>query len=240
MSVMSVENHLDKGGGSQRSPKAGLESKHAHSGKEMNILVLGKHGVGKTALIVRYLTKRFIGDYNSDKEMLYSHATSIDGKHLTLHIIDTQGQRSLDDVSPSQVLWADCVIIVFAVNSKTSFDLAQSIVEHVHHIRAENQMPVGLVANKSDMIDRKQVSDTEISRLCAEFNHFFFETAASEARTSVADVFETLAQQVRIIFKKKEKLTRFMANPAVAARLQIQQSFRSLAERTWRSRTSTL
>jgi len=25
-------------------------------------------------------------------EMLYSHSTSVDGKHVTLHIIDTQGQ----------------------------------------------------------------------------------------------------------------------------------------------------
>ncbi|XP_053374221.1 ras-related protein Ral-A-like [Mercenaria mercenaria] len=107
-------------------------------------------------------------------------------------------------------------------------------------MREDNQVPIGIVANKSDLIDRKEVSDTDLSRTCAEFNLLYFETSASEARASVLEVFTVLARQVRMIMKKREKLTRFMSNPAVAAKLQIQQSLRSLAEKTWRSRTSTL
>lgn len=149
-------------------------------------------------------------------------------------------QGSKADVSADQVRWADCVIVVYAINDKDSFELARAVVEFVHSISDQNQLPVGLVANKSDMLDRKQVSDTEVSRLCAEFNLYFFETSASEARKSVMDLFTTMARQVRIIMKKKEKLTSFMSNPAVIAKLQIRQSLRNFAERTWRARTSTL
>ncbi|XP_052243463.1 ras-like protein family member 11A-like isoform X2 [Dreissena polymorpha] len=219
---MSVEGNLDRVG--HRSPRARPDTppRHAHSsGKEVNILVLGYRGVGKT-------------------EMLYSHSTCIEGKHLTLHIIDTLGQMTADDISQHQVLWADCVIIVFAITMATSFQVARTLVEYVHKISTNRSIPVALVANKSDMIERKTVSDTEISRLCAEYNLLFFETSASEGRTSMNQVFVTLAQQVRHILKKKEKLTRFMQNPAVAAKLQIQQSFRNLAQRAWRTRTSTL
>lgn len=238
---MSLEYIAESSRSGQRSPKPGVENKHPHSsGKEINILVLGKHSVGKTALTVRYLTGRFIGDYNSDLEMLYSHSTVIDGKHLTLHIIDTQGQGKKEDVSVNQVHWADCIVVVYSITSKESFDLARSIVENVHTLRGDAHVPVALVANKSDLIDRKEVSDTELSRLCAEFNLFFFETSASEAKGSVIDVFTVLARHVRALMKKREKLTRFMSNPAVAAKLQIQQSLRNFAERTWRSRTSTL
>lgn len=237
---MSFEYLSESSRGGQRSPKA-VDTKHSHSStKEVNILVLGKHAVGKTALTVRYLTGRFIGDYNSDLEMLYSHCSIIDGKHLTLHIIDTQGQGKKEDVNVDQVRWADCIIVVFAITSKESFEMARSIVEQVHFIRGDQQIPIALVANKSDLIDRKDVSDTEISRICAEFNLFFFETSASEARGSVVEVFTALARQVRALMKKREKLTRFMSNPAVAAKLQIRQSLRNLAEMTWRSRTSTL
>ena len=144
------------------------------------------------------------------------------------------------DVSTEQVQWADSVFVVYAINDKTSFDLARTMVEYVYSVSAQNQLPVALVANKSDMLDRKEVSDTEVSRLCAEFNLFFFETSASESRKSVADLFTTLSRQVRHIMKKREKLTSFMSNPAVAAKLQIRQSLRNLAERTWRARTSTL
>jgi len=143
-------------------------------------------------------------------------------------------------VSTEQVQWADSVFVVYAINDKTSFDLARTMVEYVYSVSAQNQLPVALVANKSDMLDRKEVSDTEVSRLCAEFNLFFFETSASESRKSVADLFTTLSRQVRHIMKKREKLTSFMSNPAVAAKLQIRQSLRNLAERTWRARTSTL
>ncbi|KAL4232843.1 hypothetical protein ACF0H5_007530 [Mactra antiquata] len=237
---MSLE-YLGESKSGQRSPKPLVDTKHSHNnGKEVNFLVLGKHSVGKTALTVRYLTKRFIGDYNSEQEMLYSHCTVLDGKHVTLHIIDTRGQDKLEDVSEDQVRWADSVIVVFAINDKDSFELARSIVEYIHNVRENTNIPVGLVANKSDLIDRNDVSDTELTRFCAEFNLYFFETSASEARHSVIEVFTVLARQVRIMIKKREKLTRFMSNPAVAAKLQIQQSFRNLAERAWRSRTSTL
>ncbi|KAH3724168.1 hypothetical protein DPMN_049979 [Dreissena polymorpha] len=60
---MSVERKLDRVG--HRSPRARPDThlRHAHSsGKEVNILALGHRGVGKTALTVRYLTKRFISD----------------------------------------------------------------------------------------------------------------------------------------------------------------------------------
>lgn len=41
----------------QRSPKPLVESKHSHcSGKEMNMLVLGRRGVGKTGNAVKYLS----------------------------------------------------------------------------------------------------------------------------------------------------------------------------------------
>ncbi|KAH3724167.1 hypothetical protein DPMN_049978 [Dreissena polymorpha] len=123
-----------------------------------------------------------------------------------------------DDINPHQVLWADCVIIEFAITMATSFQIARTLAEYVHTIN--QPISVALVANKSDMIERKTVSDTEIRRLCAEYNLLFFETSASEGWTSMNQVFVTLAQRVQHILKKKEKLTRFMQNPAVAAKLR--------------------
>lgn len=236
---MSFEHLPEQGRSGHRSPRPQADAKHS-SNKDINILLLGRKGSGKTALAVRFITKRFIGDYNSELEMLYSHSVSLDGKHVTLHIIDTLGQTSKDDVSEDKVLWADCVTVVYSITDKESFDVARDIMERVHNILDGTSVPVALVAAKTDLIERQKVSNTEVSRLCAEFNLFFFETSASEALSSVGDVFMALGRQVRHVHKKREKLTRFMSNPAVAAKLQIQQSLKNLAERTWRTRTSTL
>ena len=129
---------------------------------------------------------------------------------------------------------------MYAINDRKSFDLVKAILENIQEMKGDGLVTVAIVANKSDLIDRKQISDTEVSRLCAEYGEsLFFETSASESNSSVVDAFTAASRQIRLINKKREKLTRFMSNPAVAAKLQIQQSWKNL-ERSWRARTSTL
>ena len=138
------------------------------------------------------------------------------------------------------MLWADGVFLVYAINDKESFELATGILEDIQQMKNGDHATVALIANKSDLIDRKQISDTEVTRLCAEYGDILlFETSASESNSSVVDAFMVASRQIRMVNKKREKLTRFMSNPAVAAKLQIQQSWKNL-EKSWRARTSTL
>lgn len=55
---------------------------------EANILLLGAHSVGKSALTVRFLTRRFIGEYG-DIESVYSRAERIDGQEVCFNIWDS-------------------------------------------------------------------------------------------------------------------------------------------------------
>ncbi|KAL8181191.1 UNVERIFIED_CONTAM: hypothetical protein K2H54_049324, partial [Gekko kuhli] len=55
----------------------------------IKLVVLGGSGVGKTALIVRFLTKRFIGDYEANTGALYSRKFTIDGEQISLQVQDT-------------------------------------------------------------------------------------------------------------------------------------------------------
>uniref|UniRef100_A0A3B3R5F2 small monomeric GTPase n=1 Tax=Paramormyrops kingsleyae TaxID=1676925 RepID=A0A3B3R5F2_9TELE len=57
--------------------------------KNVKIVVLGASNVGKTALIVRFLTKRFIGDYEANTGALYSRKISLDGEVVSLQVQDT-------------------------------------------------------------------------------------------------------------------------------------------------------
>ncbi|XP_052086760.1 ras-like protein family member 11A-like isoform X4 [Mytilus californianus] len=80
-----------------KDPKPAAEEKlQKHSHKDVNILILGIQGVGKSALTVRYLTKRFIGDYETEHESLCSHVIMIDGKALSVHILDTAWKHPSD------------------------------------------------------------------------------------------------------------------------------------------------
>ena len=48
---------------------------------EVKILVVGAPGVGKSALVVRFLTKRYIGEYDHQSDTRYKNEVLVDGKH---------------------------------------------------------------------------------------------------------------------------------------------------------------
>ncbi|XP_039257054.1 uncharacterized protein LOC120333761 [Styela clava] len=53
------------------------------------ILIVGAEGVGKSALTVRFLTKRFIGEYAPEIESIYDQAINLDGKDVNVHLWDS-------------------------------------------------------------------------------------------------------------------------------------------------------
>ncbi|GAA6220483.1 ras-like protein family member 11B [Lates japonicus] len=57
----------------------------------IKIAVIGGSGVGKTALVVRFLTRRFIGDYERNAGNLYSREVQVDGEQVTIQVQDTPG-----------------------------------------------------------------------------------------------------------------------------------------------------
>lgn len=56
--------------------------------RPLRVLVLGQNSVGKTALIVRFITKRFIGEYESNLEKIYTINTIFDNEPVQFDILD--------------------------------------------------------------------------------------------------------------------------------------------------------
>ena len=63
--------------------------KKAGSIKDYHIVLLGQGGVGKSALLVRFSTGRFIYEYHPTLEMNYEMLAEIDDEIGDLHILDT-------------------------------------------------------------------------------------------------------------------------------------------------------
>ncbi|XP_012943456.1 ras-like protein family member 11A-like [Aplysia californica] len=215
--------------------------KHVANGgcRDINIAVLGAKGVGKSAMIVRFLTGRFIGDYDSQMEAIFSTSTTVDGKHCTVHIMDTATHLSGQEFKEDPVTWADGFLLVFSLTDVKSYRAVQDLVETLRRAREDVRTPILVAANKSDLVHLRAVSlpDTEAS--CQDQGCLFAEVSASEDPDSVQSAFTTLCRTVRAVNKKREKLSWTLQRPAVAAKLQIRQSLRNLAEKKWRSRTST-
>ncbi|KAL1270979.1 hypothetical protein QQF64_029995 [Cirrhinus molitorella] len=137
--------------------------------KNVKIVVLGASNVGKTALIVRFLTKRFIGDYEANTGALYSRKINLDGEQVSLQVQDTPCVSLQDDVEGlycqeqinRSIYWADGYVLVFSITDLNSYRTIQPLYQHVRRIHPSGNIPVIIVGNKSDLLRARQVPDHE-------------------------------------------------------------------------------
>uniref|UniRef100_A0A8B9RG50 small monomeric GTPase n=1 Tax=Astyanax mexicanus TaxID=7994 RepID=A0A8B9RG50_ASTMX len=103
---------------------------------EANVLLLGAENVGKSALTVRFLTRRFIGEYG-DIESIYSHIDKIDGREISFNIWDSlypQSCETTESISEKQLQWADGVILVYSICDRSSFEVIRQQVQLIRQM----------------------------------------------------------------------------------------------------------
>ncbi|KAG9339942.1 hypothetical protein JZ751_022257 [Albula glossodonta] len=178
---------------------------------DIKLAVLGSEGVGKSALIVRFLTRRFIGEYASSSECIYRKRMSIDGKQMNLELYDPcsqpcEGQFSLNE----QMHWADGFVVVYDISDRSSFITAQAIVHlirelHLGVTKRDADSVVFLVGNKQDLCHVREVSREEGQRLAAEFKCQFYELSAAEHYQEVALMFSKVVRNTSLNGKAKDR-----------------------------------
>ncbi|XP_036452247.1 ras-like protein family member 11A-like isoform X1 [Colossoma macropomum] len=189
--------------------------------KNVKIVVLGASNVGKTALIVRFLTKRFIGDYEANTVSSLSageinhalplgHLQASDGlwrilvqtfglqtKNAGVEIKrdDAEGLYCQEQINRS-IYWADGYVLVFSITDLHSYRTIQPLYQHVRRIHPSGNIPIILVGNKSDLLRARQVPAHEGEALAAELGGPYFEASARENHEGVHAAFLHLCQEV--------------------------------------------
>ncbi|KAI7799061.1 ras-related and estrogen-regulated growth inhibitor-like protein [Triplophysa rosa] len=168
---------------------------------EANILVLGAEKVGKSALTVRFLTRRFIGEYG-DIESIYSHADQIDGRDICFNIWDSLCQQNGEEsghISDRQLQWTDGYILVYSICDRTSFNVVQEQVQCIRQAKQKlaSTAPIIIVGNKRDLQHLRTVSSEEGRLLARSADCGFFEVSAAETYHSVLMVFHELFELIR-------------------------------------------
>ncbi|XP_034528956.1 ras-related and estrogen-regulated growth inhibitor-like protein [Notolabrus celidotus] len=181
---------------------------------DIKIAVLGSEGAGKTALIVRFLTRRFIGEYASSSESIYRKRVSVDGRQVNLELYDPcsqpcDGKSTLND----QILWADGFIVVYDISDYSSFITATAIVHliretHLGTAKRDVDSLVFLVGNKQDLCHLREVRREEAQRLASESHCHFYELSAAEQHQEVALIFSKMVQNASVGVKAKERRRR--------------------------------
>uniref|UniRef100_A0AAR5PZN7 small monomeric GTPase n=1 Tax=Dendroctonus ponderosae TaxID=77166 RepID=A0AAR5PZN7_DENPD len=167
---------------------------------EVKVAVLGAPGVGKTALSVRFLTRRYLGEYDHKSETRYKHEVLVDNDPVLYEILDTCPKDYNDLPSNETINWADGLLLVYSINDRNSF----GFVKKIGALISNNDIPVYIVANKNDLVHLRDVSVEEGAILARSLECGFTEVAASEQIAPVAVVFQELCRAV-LASRRKSK-----------------------------------
>ncbi|XP_018307620.1 ras-related and estrogen-regulated growth inhibitor [Mycetomoellerius zeteki] len=158
--------------------------------KAVKVILLGQPGVGKSALAVRFATKRFIGEYDCTTDRIYR----VDN-HLgsSWEIADPPGNPPAS-VEP-KLRWADVIVLVYSVTDRVSIHVVYTFRFLVSHARKGRKVPpvVLLVGNKADLScspGERMVSALEGQKRAKEIEaHAFHEISVRESVDQVTAVF---------------------------------------------------
>ncbi|KAJ7351774.1 hypothetical protein OS493_035717 [Desmophyllum pertusum] len=178
-----------------------LTRRDSYKQTDAKFALLGARNVGKSAIAVRFLTKRFIGEYDSTQDSTYQFNSTIDDDQVNLEVLDP-GPESVSEPSiGSRALWADGLLLVYSITDRKSFKVVQDLLQFIDPFKQKTVIIV--IGNKSDLEHERQVSEGEGASLAEKLKCSFFECSASEGYQKVAEAFHELYREV--IKRKKER-----------------------------------
>ena len=173
----------------------------------ISIGIFGETAVGKTCICSSFLGLEFKEEYLSTIgiEKLSSTITTEEGEKLKLKLWDTAGQERFKSVSVKNVRFCQASIVVFDLTNKSTFN---KVSYWIQEIRSYSDIkPIGLFGNKSDKVDKREVTQEEIDKLCSKENVLYFETSALK-NTGIKEGFSKIASIAYKLFRNEPKGTK--------------------------------
>ncbi|RXN27221.1 ras-related and estrogen-regulated growth inhibitor [Labeo rohita] len=154
----------------------------------------------KEALVVRFLTKRFIWEYDPTLESTYRHQANIDDETVSMEILDTAGQEDVLQ-KEGHMRWGDGFILVYDITDRGSFEDVVPLKGLLDEVKRPKHVPLVLLGNKADLEHARQVATEEGERLAADMACAFYECSACADQVGtgggVAEAFHELCREIR-------------------------------------------
>jgi small GTP-binding protein len=162
------------------------------------LVMLGNSGVGKTSLIKYEIKNTFIN--NSDSTIVFEHSFknyNIYDKTVRLQIWDTCGEEIYYSSLKNFYRSALCVIIVFSLDDKDSFNSLKKWIEDIKNNHNSDEYYLILIGNKKEESIRL-VSNEKINEFCQnnEIENYF--EANAKTGENVHDIFKYLVRKLFI------------------------------------------
>jgi Ras family protein len=163
--------------------------------KRRKILVLGSPGVGKSALIMRFKDDIFLDYYDPTIHSTTKKMLLFNNENVELEIIDIDGQTEYTIFSFSKFSFGiHGYILCYSIESRQSFDLIKVIHSKLVAMVGRD-VPKVLVANKSDLANRREISTEEGKAYARRINCPFLECSA-KSNANINKAFHTMLVEI--------------------------------------------
>nr|VZI44735.1 unnamed protein product [Spirometra erinaceieuropaei] len=169
---------------------------------QLNFAVVGESGVGKSALVSRFVTGTF-----SDQQPTHSISRPVARRDLSGTIIrfdfaDLSGRPEYRALIRGMLKNADAIVLCFDVSNQNSFEQLDIWMDEIKKYRANSSL-LTLAGLKTDRSDR--VILTDAGKELAKKKKCSYMEASSKDGTGVDEIFMTLASSLSPADKDNEK-----------------------------------
>jgi len=159
-------------------------------------MLVGLGGVGKSAMVIQFVTNHFVEEYDPTIEDSYRKMVEIDGRSAPLEIYDTAGREEYSVMREQFMSVVSGFLLVYSITNRKSFEELSTLYEQIRRVKDTNDPVAVLCGNKSDLGDVRQVTTEEAVLLASELNIPFFETSAKK-RINIEEAMLTLVKRVK-------------------------------------------
>ena len=156
----------------------------------LKLLLLGDSSVGKTSILLKYISNKFdessistVGVDYMDKIIDYNKFK------IKLQIWDTSGEEKFRTITKNFYRNADGLLVVFDLTKKESYDHIRSWINEAKE--NNDKLKTILIGNKLDLKDERIVTN-EVAKQFAEKNNLkYIETSAKDG-TNINESFQAI------------------------------------------------
>lgn len=161
----------------------------------IKIVLLGDSGVGKSSIVLRFVTNTFspysestIGASFTTKLMVVNNIP------IKYHIWDTAGQERYRSLAPMYYRGVAVAIVVYDITNKKSFISVKKWIKELKEY-GPDEILIAIVGNKSDLSQKRKVSIMQVQAYSEEINAIYLETSAKD-NNNIIELFTNIGNQM--------------------------------------------
>lgn len=151
--------------------------------------------LGKSSLTVQFIEQHFVERYTPTIEHEFEKTVKYKGREYRVHVLDTAGQDEFSAIDQRYINKMDGYVLIYSVTLRSTFEMIRIVRDKILNTLGQDNVPVVIVGNKSDLHMQRQVTKEEGLALANQLSAAFMETSAKYDE-NVTKAFESLLAEI--------------------------------------------